>query len=234
MAETIDRDGLHAPLPGALARPTGRRGFLKASGAAAAVLGLGACDEIFGEENDGDEVVLDFTTDAGVLNYAYVLEQLEAAFYTSVVGNSSFTAVFSAREQRVLRDLRDHEVAHRDFLAAAIPALGGTLIPNLTPDFGGLDFANRPNVLVTAANLEDLGVAAYNGAGRYLRDAGLLTIAGKIVSVEARHSAAIRDLIQPKSGIFAPGAFDTGADPGQVLSIVGGLVEERLRIRNAA
>jgi hypothetical protein len=32
-------------------------------------------------------------------------------------------------------------------------------------------------------------VAAYNGAGEYLTDPALLTIAGKIVSVEARQFA---------------------------------------------
>jgi hypothetical protein len=41
---------------------------------------------------------------------------------------------------------------------------------------------------------EDLGVAAYNGAGKYLTSADYLTVAGKIVSVEARHAAAIRDM----------------------------------------
>lgn len=238
MAEINDRDGLHALLPQALARPTGRRGFLRIGGgavAATAVLGLGACDDIFGDD-DGDDadVVLDFSTDFGVLNYAYALEQLEAAYYTQVVASSSFTTTFSAEEQRVLRDLRDHEVAHRDFFAAAIPALGGTLIPALTPDFTGLSFTSRQDVLVNAANLEDLGVAAYNGAGKYLTNPALLTIAGKIVSVEARHASAVRDLVQPKTTAFAPSAFDLGAEPSQVLAVAGGLIEERIRVRNAA
>jgi hypothetical protein len=237
MAEINDRDGLHALLPGALARPTGRRGFLRIGGAVAAtaVLGLGACDDIFGgDDADDADVELDFSTDFGVLNYAYALEQLEAAYYTQVVASSSFSTTFSAEEQRVLRDLRDHEVAHRDFFAAAIPTLGGTLIPQLTPDFTGLSFTSRQDVLVNAANLEDLGVAAYNGAGKYLTNPALLTIAGKIVSVEARHAAAVRDLVQPKSNVFAPSAFDLGAEPSQVLAIAGGLIEERIRVRNAA
>ncbi|HUQ19696.1 MAG TPA: ferritin-like domain-containing protein, partial [Gemmatimonadaceae bacterium] len=36
--------------------------------------------------------------------------------------------------------------------------------------------------------------SAYNGAGKYFLDGALLNLAGKIVSVEARHAAAIRDL----------------------------------------
>ena len=38
-------------------------------------------------------------------------------------------------------------------------------------------------------------MAAYNGAGQYLKKGEYLLLAGKIVSVEARHAAAIRDMI---------------------------------------
>jgi len=37
-------------------------------------------------------------------------------------------------------------------------------------------------------------LAAYNGAGKYLTTPANLLLAGKIVSVEARHAAAIRDI----------------------------------------
>lgn len=62
------------------------------------------------------------TGDVGILNYAYALEPLEAAFYVMVVGHANFATTFNAQEQRVLRDLRNHEVAHREFFKAAIPA----------------------------------------------------------------------------------------------------------------
>ena len=38
-------------------------------------------------------------------------------------------------------------------------------------------------------------MAAYNGAGQYIVAPAYLFIAGKIVSVEARHAAIIRDLV---------------------------------------
>lgn len=214
---------------------TSRRSFLKRGGAAAAlVMGTAACDDIFGGGDDDDALVLDFSTDFGVLNYAFALEQLEAAFYTAVVGAAGFATTFSAEEQRVLRDLRDHEVAHRDFFAAAIPALGGQAIPGLTPNFSAVNLANRAQVLQTAQTFEDLGVAAYNGAGKYLQSATLLTIAGKIVSVEARHASAIRDLISPKTAAFSPNAFDTGLEPVEVLAAAGAFIDETIRVRNAS
>lgn len=218
-----------------LARPTARRGFLKRTGgiAAAAVVGgsLTACDSIFGGGDDEDGVVLDFSTDFGVLNYAYALEQLEAAFYTAVVGNAAFGATFSAPERLVLQDIALHEAAHRDFFAAAIPALGGEAIPALTTVFTSINFADRTQVLTTARTFEDLGVGAYNGAGFYLQNPTLLAIAGKIVSVEARHASAIHDLLSPGSGDFAASAFDVALDPVTVLGIAANYVSDHFQVR---
>lgn len=224
-----------------LQQPAGRRDFLKWSGAG--VLGavaLGACSddtdvrsitEVITETDTVTvtpppptftAVTLNFANNFGVLNYAYALEQLEAAFYTQVVANASFNTTFAENERRILTDLRDHEIAHREFFRTAIPALGGTLIPNLTPNFDSINFASRDSVLVTARAFEDLGVAAYNGAGPLLSNDAtgqtLLTVAGKIVSVEARHAAAIRDLLAPRTGAFAPQAFDDAFTPQQVLA----------------
>ncbi|WP_460586563.1 ferritin-like domain-containing protein, partial [Hymenobacter arcticus] len=70
-----------------------------------------------------------------------------------------------------------------------------TPIKALTPNFAAINFNDRTSVLSTAKAFEDLGVAAYNGAGQYIQSATYLYIAGKIVSVEARHAAIIRDLV---------------------------------------
>lgn len=180
-----------------------RRRFLRFSslaGASAVALGgigLAGCnkDDVPSNNSDGADLG---SGDTGILNYAYALEQLEAAFYTQVVANGSFATSFSALEQEYLKDVRDHEVAHREFFKAA---LAGSAIPALEVDFSSIDFSNRTSVLNTAKTFEDLGVAAYNGAGKLLTNPDLLTIAGKIVSVEARHAALIRDLIS--NGSFA-------------------------------
>lgn len=182
-----------------LARTTGRRTFLQWAGVTVGVVALGCSDDNGPGPTPGGDVNLG-TGDTGVLNYAYALEQLEAAFYTQVV--ASFYTGASVDEQSILTDIRDHEVIHRDFFKAA---LGSAAIADLTVDFTSINFADRASVLGAAKTFEDLGVAAYNGAGQLLTDAANLLVAGKIVSVEARHAAAIRDLLVPKSS--ANGSF---------------------------
>lgn len=213
-----------------LSRPTGRRSFLKWTGASAVGLALVGCEEetrtivevTEGEPPPPEEfpaVTLDFSTDTGVLNYAYALEQLEYAFYVQVIA-TPFAGI-TEQEMRIFQDLNDHELVHRDFFAAA---LGDGAIPALEVDFSSINFASRASVLGAAQNFEDTGVTAYNGAARYLESADFLTIAGKIVSVEARHASAIRDLIQPGSGNFAPTAFDRVVSPDMVLASVQPLI----------
>jgi rubrerythrin len=180
--------------------PLARRRFLRYSGAGLAAGGLW----LAGCTKDSD--VLPTTSlldvgpgDTGILNFAYALEQLEAAFYAQVVAGAYFRSA-SAAEQEILRDLRDHEAIHAAFFKQL---LGSNAIKDLTPDFSNIDFAQRTTaesasklgVLNAARAFEDLGVAAYNGAARYLRSNDNLLLVGKIVSVEARHAAIIRELI---------------------------------------
>ncbi|QKG57650.1 ferritin-like domain-containing protein [Hymenobacter sp. BRD128] len=174
--------------------PIKRRSFFMYAGATAGAtaLVLAGCsksDSAPGMVNVG-------SGDVGVLNYAYALEQLEAAFYTQLRTGGYYTgSTITAAEKAILDDLYYHEVIHRDFFKAAITAAGATPIMALTPNFSSIDFSSRTSVLGTAKAFEDLGVAAYNGAGQYITSATYLYIAGKIVSVEARHAAIIRDLV---------------------------------------
>jgi hypothetical protein len=128
--------------------------------------------------------------DVGILNYAYALEQLEAAFYTQVTKTPY--ANMASVDNEILTGIRDHEIAHRDFFKAALKK---NAIPALEVDFTKIDFNSRDSVLTTAKTFEDLGVAAYNGAGHLLEKGEYLLLAGKIVSVEARHATAIRYLM---------------------------------------
>lgn len=149
--------------------------------------------------------------DIGVLNYAYALEQLEAAFYTQVF-KTPYANMASA-DRDILGGIRDHEIAHRDFFKAALKK---NAIPALDVDFSKIDFNSRDSVLATAVTFEDLGVAAYNGAGQLLEKSEYLLLAGKIVSVEARHATAIRYLMKTN------GSGDAGSTVGSTASNAGG------------
>jgi Ferritin-like domain len=217
------------------ANPVSRRNFLGyAGGAAALAMALTACDK--NDDDDDNDNGIDLGSgDVGILNYAYALEQLEAAFYTKVL--ESPYASIPAAEAALLKDIRDHEIAHREFFKAA---LGSGAIKALTPDWGALDFTKRDQVLGAAKAFEDLGVAAYNGAGKLISTTtngkAYLTLAGKIVSVEARHAAYIRDLLQ--NGTFADSTIvdanglDAAKPPSEVLVTANMYLSTKVSGRN--
>lgn len=209
-----------------------RRKFLSYVGLAASVVTasslLTSCDKDDDDDNGGVNLG---SGDIGVLNYAYALEQLEAAFYTQVIA-SQFTGI-TASEVALLTDIRDHEVAHREFFKAA---LAGNAIGSLEVDFSSINFSSRTSVLNTAKAFEDLGVAAYNGAGKLITTKAYLELAGKIVSVEARHAAYIRDLIS--NGSFADNTvvnaqgLDLAKAPSEVLATAASFLKTKINASN--
>jgi len=210
---------------------TSRRTMLKWSGAGlAAAIAIGMKMPGFGiTEAFAAEGVDLGTGDTAVLNYAYALEQLEAAFYTQVVANA-YSGI-NDDETAILTEIRDHEVEHREFLKKA---LGKDAIPDLEVDFSKIDFGQRKSVLGTAKVFEDLGVSAYNSAGKLIKNGDYLLVAGKIVSVEARHAAVIRDLLQPNSAAFAGDdvvdkkGLDGALAPAKVLPKAGPFVKTKI------
>jgi hypothetical protein len=203
-----------------LAQPATRRSFLKVLGMGGSIVLLpsvfAACsdddDDITNGGNTGT-VTLNLSNDIGIFNYAYALEQLEAAFYTQALASGAFASL-SAADREMLTDIQADEVIHRDFLRTA---LGTARIRDLAVNFGNA-FANANSILTTARTFEDLGVAAYNGAGKYLSNANNLLVAGKIVSVEARHAAAIRDTLDTTGRAFADlASIGLGAVPANGL-----------------
>ncbi len=209
-----------------------RRKFLGYVGAGSALLATASIASSCKDDNPSNGGVNLGSGDVGILNYAYALEQLEAAFYTKVI-MSLYTGI-TATEQAFLTDIRDHEVAHRNFFKAAITAAGATPLQDLEVDFSSIDFGSRTSVLGAAKAFEDLGVTAYNGAGKLITNPAYLLIAGKIVSVEARHAALIADLIS--NGTFADTTDANGLDmartPAEVLAIADTYVVTKIDASN--
>ncbi|MEP7081031.1 MAG: ferritin-like domain-containing protein, partial [Ginsengibacter sp.] len=154
--------------------PFSRRRFLTYAGlSASTVLIASSCKKEFnndpalvsnaevGSGHDKPKEVVNLGSgDIGILNYAYALEQLEAAFYEQVIA-TPYDGI-SSKEMEYLKDVRDHEIAHREFFKNA---LGNRRIGGLKTNFTSINFSSRASVLGTAKALEDTGVSAYNGAG---------------------------------------------------------------------
>ncbi|NDJ19801.1 ferritin-like domain-containing protein [Myxacorys almedinensis] len=132
--------------------------------------------------------------DVGILNFALLLEELEAAFYPAALSSGKIT---SPREIDYLRAIGNHEAAHVKFLRQVLGSNVLFQTADLSLNQAGLSalISDRSKILNTAVILEDLGVHAYNGAGPSLTNPTYLLAAGSIVSVEGRHAAGVRSLL---------------------------------------
>jgi hypothetical protein len=222
-----------------------RRKFLSYAGLSASAIAIASCQKdmngkeknekgLMSNKNPHDKPKNNVNLghgDIGILNYAYALEQLEAAFYIKVAEN--FYSGITDKERVYLEDIRDHEIAHREFFRNV---LGSRAIGSLELNFSSINFSSRDSVLGTAKAFEDLGVSAYNGAGELLESADYLLFAGKIVSVEARHAATIRDLLSYGSFADATVVNEMGLDvyrtPPEVLAIAGTYIETNINAKN--
>lgn len=172
-----------------------------------------------------------------VLQFAFLLENLESEFYKAVTGTSSSAAFNSAfapvratlttREAATFDQIRKHESAHVTLLRGAIIGAGGTPA-TYTPasfDFTGGDgsgtgpFAaattNKAFLFAATQGFEDTGVRAYKGqAGRLINDNATLTVALQIHAVEARHAAVIRKMRQAMGASVKASGTITGSQSG--------------------
>jgi len=215
-----------------------RRSFLQFAGAGAVGVALMAAgcskDKDYVGPTDpivpGENKVELGSGDNGILNYALVLEQLEAAFYTKVV--ESFWSGISEKERDFITDIQLHEIAHRELLKNV---LGDKKIGNLAFDFSKINFSDKNSVLNAAKDLEDLGIAAYNGVAPLLKSKDALLTAAKIVSVEARHAAYIRETLKQNdfaSGVVGADGQDRALKPSDVLSFAKQYITTEINASN--
>ena len=194
-------------VPSFLGRTLRRRSFLRVAGATAAssALVLAGC----GKDDDPNPnptgpVTLTFQdtaagNDTGILNFAYLLEQIEAAFYQKVV--DAFPADFTTADKAAFIDLRDHEVIHRETFKSVLggSAYDAAATAPLEFNFTAYTLTTRAGVYAAARTFEDLGVAAYNGLLRRIINLSYLRLVTKIASVESRHASFVRDQAEPNS-----------------------------------
>jgi hypothetical protein len=192
----VDRDGAIAETHARLAT---RPRFLALTGAGAA-LALGFADSADAALTKGD---------VDILNYALVLEYLQASFYTEAEQGGALTG----RTARAARIVGAVERAH---VKAFLKLLGSRAVKRPLFDFQGTT-EQQHDFLKTAVAFEDLAVAAYKGQAPRIRSKAVLASALGIHSVEARHAAWMRQLF----GITpAVSSFDQPASRAEITRIV--------------
>jgi Ferritin-like domain len=124
--------------------------------------------------------------DAEILRFALTVEDLQAAFYADAIKRGTLGGELLEFAQTVGGHERAHAAHIRDLLGASAPTARRFDFGDTTADAAAFGR--------TAIKLEELGLAAYNGAATSLTSDALAD-ASRIVSVEARHASWIRDIV---------------------------------------
>jgi len=183
--ETIDTDG--AVRDAAEAVGLDRSDFLrKGALAGGGLVAGGAFFSLLGPAEAAISSRRSKRNDTRILNFALTLEFLEAEFYRLAVANKAFGS--NAQLQKFAEVVADHENKHVAFLKSALKSAA---VRKPTFDFGAA-VTDPAMFAATAQVLEDTGVSAYLGQAKNIFQGPILTAAGTILTVEARHAAWIR------------------------------------------
>lgn len=202
-------------------REYSRRNFLKTAGwataaiSAAGVGGFGiAARYANAQEGDAPYKSYEGLGDVAILQFAYLLEQLEGVFYQTGADSGIFDEFTLAQ----IAAIRDHEIAHAEAIAATLGTLGAE-VP-ATPEFTFPDgtFSDPAAFLKLAATFEPVGIGAYQGAAPALESKDILAAAISIHNAECQHRVAINIL----NGVNPPNdlAFEEALPIGDVQEAV--------------
>jgi hypothetical protein len=212
--EAVDTDGAIRELAAEVATDT-RAGFLRKAGVGgAAVVGGGA---FLGAMPAFARAAAIPASDIAILNFALTLEYLENAFYAEANAGGALT---DAETKRFSQVTGQHEAQHVAFLKKV---LGAKAVAQPKFDFKGTT-KDQAMFQATADVLENTGVHAYLGQVGNIKTKAVLAGAGRILPVEARHAAWIRD-IRFRGGTTvettpAPAGFEDGFTKAKILAAV--------------
>jgi len=212
--------------------PSSRKRFFKMIGGAGAVSAFGvvlaACGDDKKKKSSSStpptNANTDHTSDLAIVNYALTLEYLEAEFYKEVLASGQ---VKDPKVGELAKAIYHNEVEHVDALTATVKKLGGTPAKKPKTKFQGVISKGPKTILETAATVENLGAAAYLGQAGNIKSKEILAAALAIHTVEARHAAALNQLVgrgfmgkSSLEGSVPDGAFAKGMDMAAVLKAV--------------
>ncbi len=196
--------GVESRIPIGMDREVSRQNFLKKAawtGAAFSAMGIGGFGIAVSRAEAQAQAYESYQGlgDAAILQFAYLLEQLEGIFYDEGVNAGLFKDAFLDQ----VAVIRDHEFAHADAIATTLGQLGADVpaVPEFTyPD--GV-FTDVVAFLELAATFEPVGIGAYQGAAPALESKDILAAAISIHNAECQHRAAINilNLISPPNQV---------------------------------
>jgi hypothetical protein len=205
--DQVDRDGALRETAEAAAGDDRASFLIKAGMLGGGVFGGAALYGLLTDEARAQSLP---ASDVAILNFALVLEELEAAFYREARRRGAL----SGQLAQFARVVGRHEDAHVRTLRTV---LGNQAVPRPRFDFGRTT-EHRRLFVRTAIVLEETGVAAYKGQAPLIQNTDILAAALSIHSVEARHTGWIRDIagLNP-----APRGLDPALTRAQVERRVG-------------
>jgi len=133
------------------------------------------------------------------LNLVLALAYMQFQFYNNAL--TTTPTLIPATDKPIITTLRDQEQAHINVLTKAVTDLGGTpraLMPYASFDYTKINVnvtTNYSTFLRTAVAMEDLGERAYKGQLITLMGTAHLATAARIQTVEARHAAQLRIMV---------------------------------------
>ena len=210
--------------------PSSRKRFFKMMGGAGAVSAVGvllaACGDDDDDKSSGSSSSSttsseqDNKSDLAIVNYALTLEYLEADFYKQVIASGAITDKATVE---IAKKFGDTEQEHVDALKATATKLGGKPVAAPKTAFEDVISKGPKTILDTAATVENLGAAAYLGQAGRIKSKEVLAAALAIHTVEARHAAALNQLVgrgfsgKALEGSVPDGAFAKPMDMDAVL-----------------
>src|SRR5215208_6093953 len=212
--EQVDIDGAVRETAEEVATDT-RAGFLRKAGIGGATIVGGS--SVLGAVPSIARAAAIPASDIAILNFALTLEYLEAAFYAEANQNRKLTDKETIRFSTVVAQ---HEATHVAFLKKV---LGAKAVAKPTFDFKDT-VTDQAKFQATADVLENTGVHAYLGQVPNIKSKTVLLGAGRILPIEARHAAWIRDIrfaggtTSPRTP--APAAFEDGFTKAKILAAV--------------
>ena len=212
--------------------PSSRKRFFKMLGGAGAVsafsVALAACGDDKKKKDTPAPVAKSADdsnkSDLEILNYALTLEFLEADFYAKTIASG---LVKDPKVASIAKKFGSTEQEHVDALIATIKKLGGKPVAAPKSNFQPTFDKGLMATLNAAADVENLGAAAYLGQAGNIKNKEVLAAALAIHTVEARHAAALNTLVGRgfggKGGLkgsLPDGAFGKPMDMTAVLAAV--------------